>query len=215
MRLKHTKDEMKKSGIYQIRNLTNNKIYLGSSKQFSSRLRSHKSLLLQKKKHHAYKLQRAINKYGLSNFIFEIIELVPESSLMEIEQEYLDILKPYSSKGYNTSQDATFGRYPGMSLSIPGEAISKAKGAAAKISAARKRNINLYSKLFTGVNNPSVKLTVQQVLEVKKAIYDGMKKCHIKTKYAQKFNVSEGCIESILQGKNWKSVSYSPTNVNE
>lgn len=110
----HTKSEMELAGIYQIRNIINNKIYLGSSKYFSTRLRRHHSDL-NRNRHHSYKLQRAINKYGFDNFVFEIIELKTDEykiHILDMEQEYLDILEPYKY-GYNISNDAWGGNFPG------------------------------------------------------------------------------------------------------
>lgn len=83
-----------KSGIYQIRNLINNRIYIGSSVNLRNRKQEHfKDLEL--KKHHNVALQRAYNKYGKSNFVFEILQFVDnKSDLLGIEQSYIDNIKP-------------------------------------------------------------------------------------------------------------------------
>jgi len=76
-------------GIYRIRNLVNDKCYYGSSKEIEKRWRRHKNEL-QNDKHNNALLQRAWNKYGSDNFVFEIIEECEEEDLICLEQTYLD-----------------------------------------------------------------------------------------------------------------------------
>src|SRR6476620_11859536 len=60
-------------GIYQIRNLINDKRYVGStSTSFARRWQQHLNLLLQGK-HHCKHLQNSWNKYGAEAFAYEII----------------------------------------------------------------------------------------------------------------------------------------------
>ena len=54
----------KKSGIYQIRNLVNGKIYVGSSVNLETRKTPH-YWELENNRHNNQHLQRAYNKYGL------------------------------------------------------------------------------------------------------------------------------------------------------
>jgi len=83
-----------KSGIYQIKNLVNGKIYIGSAVNINRRWREHKSQLLLNHHHCSY-LQNAYNKYGLSNFEFSVLEYINDcSKLIECEQFYIDILEP-------------------------------------------------------------------------------------------------------------------------
>lgn len=91
------------SGIYRIRNIVNGKIYVGSAKSLSARKRQHWHEL-RSKKHSNRKLQRAWDKHGEHNFIFEIIESVIDvNSLIVSEQRWLDELKPLGDCGYNCS----------------------------------------------------------------------------------------------------------------
>jgi hypothetical protein len=98
---------MNKSGIYKIINTKNGKFYLGSSKNLAQRKKKHK-YELSKGKHHSSYLQNAYNKYGAKSFKFVIIEHVEESRLLEVEQHYLNTMKPYlEDVGYNMSKMAT------------------------------------------------------------------------------------------------------------
>jgi group I intron endonuclease len=83
-----------KKGIYKITNIISNKCYIGSSQNIESRFRRHKKDL-KNGEHHSRYLQRAWNKYGEKNFLFEIIEEVTDKSqLIEREQHYTDKIKP-------------------------------------------------------------------------------------------------------------------------
>jgi group I intron endonuclease len=94
----------KNCGIYFIRNKINNKIYVGSSKNLYNREKEHFSDL-RKGKHHNIYLQRAYNKYGEKNFVFEVIETCKEDERLDIEQQYID--KFISSNNcYNINKNA-------------------------------------------------------------------------------------------------------------
>ncbi|AUM58390.1 homing endonuclease [Proteus phage phiP4-3] len=96
-----------KGGIYKIENLVNNKVYIGSAKDFNIRWKRHLSDL-RKNRHSSIKLQRAYNKYGKDNFRFSIIEYSKYTpNIKNLEQFYIEL---YNSKilGYNIA-DASFG----------------------------------------------------------------------------------------------------------
>ena len=81
------------SGIYQIRNTRNNRVYIGSSENIKDRLSCHKSLL-QNNKHHSVNFQNGYNaEKDKSVFVEEILEYFPADDmklLEEREQFYLD-----------------------------------------------------------------------------------------------------------------------------
>lgn len=85
-----------KTGVYQIRNLLNGKLYVGSvshKKGFADRWSKHRTTL-RHKKHFNQHLQCAWNKYGKEAFEFSILEEVMPKHCIEREQYYLDILNP-------------------------------------------------------------------------------------------------------------------------
>jgi len=95
------------TGIYQIRNIINNKKYIGSAVNIRDRWSSHKSLLINNK-HYNKHLQRSFNKYSEENFKFEIIEYIENvKQLIEREQYWMEINKSYiRENGYNLSPNA-------------------------------------------------------------------------------------------------------------
>lgn len=85
-----------KSGIYRITNLTNCKIYIGSSNNLSLRFRVYfNTRRLMNSNMHIY---RAILKTGHSNFRLDILEYCDPKLLIGREQYYMDLFKPE----YNT-----------------------------------------------------------------------------------------------------------------
>jgi len=99
------------SGIYRITNLSNNKVYIGSSLNITRRIKDH-LYKLGLGKHHSVLLQRAWDKYGWEYFDIDILESCDKNLLQDREQYYLDLYESYSPrKGYNISKDTLcFGR---------------------------------------------------------------------------------------------------------
>lgn len=82
-------------GIYRIRNVINDKCYYGSSKNINRRWSKHKSQL-KNNRHENIILQRAWDKYGKDNIVFEVVELCEEFELLTREQKYLDSNPDYN-----------------------------------------------------------------------------------------------------------------------
>lgn len=95
----------KNCGIYQIRNILNNKCYYGSSKDIKDRLYNHK-LLLKNNNHYNLKLQNIWNKCGEENFAFEKIVICEEKDLLFYEQLFIDYNFEHNDGGYNLARDA-------------------------------------------------------------------------------------------------------------
>lgn len=92
---------MKKCGIYCIRNIINDKRYVGKSKNITVRFRNHRSDL-NRNKHHSIHLNRSWFKYGLQNFVFEIIEECEIEKLKEREIFWVKLYKSDNPRyGYN------------------------------------------------------------------------------------------------------------------
>lgn len=80
-------------GVYCIKNIKNNKLYIGSTTvQFVKRLNLHVWELNSNKHKNKY-LQNSWNKYKEDSFIFEIIEICDKNKCLEREQYYIDTYK--------------------------------------------------------------------------------------------------------------------------
>lgn len=76
--------------IYKIRNITNDKFYVGSTQNRKVRFNTHRRQL-RAGNHHCRILQQAWDKYGEEFFKFEIVEHVDDdASVFDVEQKWLD-----------------------------------------------------------------------------------------------------------------------------
>lgn len=92
--------------IYCIKNIENNKVYIGSSLDIRKRFINHK-LDLKKNNHTNTYLQNSYNKYGEKSFTISILEKCDKINIIEKEQYWMDYFKSYSSKiGYNILKKA-------------------------------------------------------------------------------------------------------------
>lgn len=134
-----------KSVIYQIRNLINNKVYVGSTNYFPTR-RSRHFKQLEYNKHHNQHLQHSFNKYGKENFIFEILEYVEDvDNLAEREQYWMDKLNVRNDeKGYNIYPYARSSHGKEVSEETKKKLSKAHKGK--KLSEETKRKIGEYNK---------------------------------------------------------------------
>lgn len=92
--------------IYKIYNvLQPEKFYIGSTENLQRRIRGHLNGI-DRRKHYNKKLENSFYKYGKDNFKLQILQVcknVSKERLLEIEQYWLDLLRPY----YNLSIKAT------------------------------------------------------------------------------------------------------------
>lgn len=89
-----------KAGVYRWVNMINNKAYIGSSINLASRLLDYYQISQLLKDDRV--IDRALLKYGYSNFSLEIIEYCKAEEAVAREQYYFDLLKP----SYNTLKTA-------------------------------------------------------------------------------------------------------------
>ena len=84
---------MKIIGVYKITNSITGDFYIGSSKDVKQRWAAHKSPSSWKKCPNN-PLYLDMQKYGLNNFVFEILEEVEICYLKKTEQEFIEKLQP-------------------------------------------------------------------------------------------------------------------------
>lgn len=96
-------------GIYKITNQYNQKCYIGQSVNIEHRWRQHRRAVNKTESDtYDYPLYRAIRKYGIENFSFEIIE---ECSFSEQDEREIYYINHYNSilYGYNISTGGSHG----------------------------------------------------------------------------------------------------------
>lgn len=94
-------------GIYRISNKINNKCYIGQSVNIEKRWKKHQNAFKNKKcKQYDYPLYRAIRKYGIENFEFEIIEICKKNMLSERENYWMKYYNSCNKNfGYNQTSE--------------------------------------------------------------------------------------------------------------
>ena len=85
-----------KGYIYKIQNILNGKCYIGSTINIDERKKYH-FWQLKNNRHHSIVLQRAYNKYGIDNFLFEVIKEVDYENILDKEQSLIDLKGDYNS----------------------------------------------------------------------------------------------------------------------
>ncbi|MEJ8548806.1 GIY-YIG nuclease family protein [Brevibacillus borstelensis] len=107
--LKQQYKEMKtEAGVYQIKNIKNNKILIESTRNLKTI--NGKKFQLKAGSHFNKQLQQDWNEYGEDAFVFEVLEVLKKKetgyfdeadALKKLEQKWLDELQPYGDRGYN------------------------------------------------------------------------------------------------------------------
>ncbi len=105
------KERVKPSGIFQVKNIVNGKVLLGSSLNLEGPLNRHR-FMLKIGSHPNKALQKDWDELGSDNFVFEILEVVkvkddPNFSLKDeltlLEMIWLEKLQPVGEHGYNVN----------------------------------------------------------------------------------------------------------------
>ena len=97
-------------GIYQIRNLVNNKVFVCSGLNLKGKSNSYK-FQLSSGLHYNSDLQKEYNEYGEENFVFEVLDTLEpkedpnykyDDDLKTLLELWIDKTQPFGEKGYNT-----------------------------------------------------------------------------------------------------------------
>lgn len=108
--MKVNRHDLNKCGIYCIRNLINNKVYIGKSYNIYNRIASHIYELTAKSKNENRHLINAWHKYGKENFDYFVLEYLAVDEQLVKERE-LYWIQQYNSTnrqfGYNLRLDSS------------------------------------------------------------------------------------------------------------
>ena len=92
---------MKISAVYKITNAITGDFYIGSSNNVKRRWATHKWPSIWKN-YPNNPMYNDMQKYGVDKFAFEILEEVEENKLKEMEQQFIELLKPtYNDRNAN------------------------------------------------------------------------------------------------------------------
>lgn len=93
--------------IYKITNYLNGKIYIGETKDYKRRMKEYKCKSVRLDKHSKYGIMMAINKYGIDNFAFEILERVEDPRDLDDRERYW--IKTLGSRDPNIGYNSKIG----------------------------------------------------------------------------------------------------------
>lgn len=94
-------------GIYKITNLINGKIYIGKSINIKQRWNKHKEI-----PNDGMSIHKAMLKYGINNFSFEVLEECNEYQLDEKEIYWINYYNTYLGEGYNAAPGGEGASHP-------------------------------------------------------------------------------------------------------
>lgn len=102
------KETPTEAGIYQIKNIKNEKIFIGSTRNFKT-LNGVK-FTLETGTHSNKELQKEWSHFGKDAFCIDVLETLKKKddpyfnekeSLLELENKWLEHFQPYEERGYN------------------------------------------------------------------------------------------------------------------
>jgi group I intron endonuclease len=198
----------KLSGIYCIKNLTNQKKYIGSTTHFQKRFSKH-LFELKNGYHPSLHLQNSYEKYGSNSFEFTVVEIISkniqnfEPKLLRTENKYIKYFKSNDKRfGYNLriSAESNFG------ITHSPKAKTRIKGK--KLSEETKKRMSLSRQ---GIKHHSAKLTVKDVKLIKVLISQGYRNINI----AQYFKINKSVVNDIKNNGSWSSVKITEEDIND
>lgn len=96
-------------GVYQIRNIANEKVFIGAALDLPGIFNRHK-FQLKMGNHPDRALQAEWNEFGSESFVFEVLDEMTATNgvdydyradLVALEELWLEKLQPYDERGYN------------------------------------------------------------------------------------------------------------------
>ena len=182
------------TGIYQIRNITNDNLYIGSASSllgFDRRWYMHQ-YQLERDSHHSAYLQHAWNKYGADVFVFEILLYCDSKDCLIYEQIALDCYKPQ----YNICKVA--GSRLGVSTSNKTKKKLRTIRLGYKMSDKSKQKVSL-ARRRRGLDYYNNKFTASTVNQIEELLKNNISQKQI----AQQFQMSQSTVSDINTGKHW------------
>lgn len=209
------------TGIYQILNKLNNKVYVGSSTDIKKRWRDHK-WYLKNNNHHNSHLQSAWNKYGENSFEFLVLIECNIGELLIKELEFISQFNSFNNKlGYNVNDPEhkflgkkhskeTKQKLSEQKIGNKNPMFGKCGNKHHnydKVVSDETRNKISSSKMgcagMKGENNPVSKLKEIDVINIRKLYGEGKLS---QLKIAKLYDVSQTAINKIIARKTWSHI---------
>lgn len=193
--------------IYLVQNKTNNKIYVGQSKTPHKRWVRHKYDAIIRNK--LLPLYNSIRKYGVDDFIFNIIEELNDNDIDEAEIFWIQYFRSWDTNyGYNLDLGGCKNKIVSQETREKQSISSKKRynnetqirlAKARRTPQSRAKTV----KQTTGESNPRAKINETIVKEIRQLWETDQYK---QTELATKFNLPKTTINHIIKRYTWKHI---------
>ena len=163
-------------GIYRIRNLVNGKMYIGfTSMNFGDRRDSHFACL-RNNYHFNHDLQNDFNKYGESNFVFEVVEEIESDDILKYQEKEIYYISLYDTvnTGYNYTAGGNNHIRPTREKIRQMAEINRITNTGKRVSEDTKKRMSVSHRKRKDLSKPNI-LSEKDVIDIKNRF-----NCHIK-----------------------------------
>lgn len=198
-------EKFKKSiGIYKIKNIENNKVYIGQTCQSFQKRFWHHQWKLKNGNHDNKFLQNEWNKYGEEKFEFSIIEIVDKSLLDEREIFWIEEYRKQNIclNLQDGGQSVHLERFVSPETRKRVGEINREKLTGKKLSEETKEKMSKARLNKSHIKKKTDSITEKQAREIKKLFVQGFSSHEI----MEILNIPYKPINGILSADNWKSV---------
>lgn len=190
-------------GIYRIRNLVNGKMYIGfTSMNFGDRRDSHFACL-RNNYHFNHDLQNDFNKYGESNFVFEVVEEIESDDILKYQEKEIYYISLYDTvnTGYNYTAGGNNHIRPTREKIRQMAEINRIANTGKRVSEETKKRMSISHRKRKDLSKPNI-LSEKDVIDIKNRLIGGE---WLKV-LADEYSVSVSCISCINKNKTWRNV---------
>lgn len=193
-----------KTGIYAIKNLVNGNLYIGQTMRSFQKRYWHHQWKLRNNQHDNIHLQNAWNLYGEENFIFDIVELCDDKTIIDNREKFW--ISHYKSLGICYSIQSG-GKPTDIYTSVTEESLRKLAEAnrkrmtGTKLSESTKRKMS-ESRTGKHVNKKTDLINEDIAREIKEMLVSG----HNTKDIISTLNIPYRCVNNILSNDSFAMV---------
>lgn len=190
-------------GIYRIRNLVNGKMYIGfTNMNFGDRRDCHFACL-RNNYHFNHDLQNDFNKYGESNFVFEVVEEIESDDILKYQEKEIYYISLYDTvkTGYNYTVGGNNHIRPTREKIRQMAEINRIANTGKRASEETRKRISISHRKRKDLSKPNI-LPEKDVVDIKNRLIGGER---LKV-LADEYSVSVSCISCINKNKTWRNV---------
>lgn len=190
-------------GIYRIRNIVNGKMYIGfTNMNFGDRRDCHFACL-RNNYHFNHDLQNDFNKYGESDFVFEVVEEIESDDILKYQEKEIYYISLYDTvnTGYNYTAGGNNHIRPTREKIRQMAEINRIANTGKRASEETKMKMSISHRKRKDLSKPNI-LSEKDVIDIKNRLI-GRERLKV---LADEYSVSVSCISCINKNKTWRNV---------